>query len=126
KALRATPRNVQLVAWQQGEGSIEHLDWRYGHRKLILNNTEDSLIELRMFSWPGWQVRVNDQHQAQYTSPSGQLMLPLNAGRQTVTIDYVGTPSAQLGTAISLMTLIILVGWGLLTRYRRRLRPSAM
>lgn len=125
KALRATSRNVQLVAWQQGEGSIEHLDWRYGHRKIILNNTEDSLIQLRMFSWPGWQVRVNDQYQAQYKSPTGQLMLPLSAGRHTIAIDYVGTPSEQLGTTLSLMTLILLAGWGLLTRYRRHLRPSA-
>jgi hypothetical protein len=67
----------------------------------------------------GWRVDVNGARQpADRAGDEGRMRIAVPAGHSKVVVRYAGTPAQRLGNAVSLLTLLGLVGLAFLTRAR--------
>jgi len=63
-------------------------------------------LETHRLFYPGYEAHVNGQVVPVSVSPLGMAMIPLIAGENDVTLDYVGTPIMNLTFVISLLAWI--------------------
>jgi len=79
------------------------------------------VVQVRVFDFPGWQVRLDGQPVAHRVSPPhGLIELDVPAGAHQIDVRMGGTPARTAGAALSGLTLLGLAGlWGV-GRVRRR------
>jgi hypothetical protein len=66
-------------------------------------------LMLRLLSYPAWRVEVNGQRvAAQPRAGTGEMIIPLPAGRSVVTATFLRTPDRWLGAALSALGLVLL------------------
>lgn len=116
-----------LIDWGQGSGDIKDVEWKVGSRRFQVNveetitadqketstfSSEDALLRLRMFAWPGWHIRVNGERIVQrYEDGTGLLVVPVPMGESTVTVRYGGTLPEQMGWGSSFAALLLSLLW---------------
>lgn len=85
-------------------------------------------VQVRLFEFPGWQVRVNGvPHAYRVSPPYGLIELDVPAGTHRVDVRMGMTPVRTAGAIISGVTLLLLVGlWGArrVMTARRKLPPD--
>ena len=76
-------------------------------------------FSLHQFYFPAWQVYVDGQRvSAQPRGDLGLLSANIPAGSHTVRVRYGSTRAQQVATGISLLALLLWIGWALRTRPR--------
>lgn len=80
------------------------------------------VVQVRVFDFPGWQVRLDGQPVAHRVSPPyGLIELDVPPGEHQIDVRMGGTPARTTGAALSGLTLLGLAGlWGVGRVTRRR------
>jgi uncharacterized membrane protein len=104
------PSRAQFYSDQYGllMGDIGQLrveKWDAEHRVLMVGSDSDAKVAIRLLNYPAWRVMVNGSPvSAQHARGTGQMVLPVPAGRSTIRIDFTRTSDRTLGGWISIFT----------------------
>jgi hypothetical protein len=113
------PRLFAPVEWASGRGTVSNLSWRPQFRGFEADSPTGGDLLIRTAAWLGWRVDVNGARQpADRAGDEGRMRIAVPAGHSKVVVRYAGTPAQRLGNAVSLLTLLGLVGLAFLTRAR--------
>ncbi|HAX76838.1 MAG TPA: hypothetical protein DCY88_13600 [Cyanobacteria bacterium UBA11372] len=113
---RIPPQPYQLVEFVEGDGKFSIQDWHQGQRLLKLNATTPVVLNIRTFYYPGWGIQITPPptNQSQETllsaAQDGRMELRLSPGTYDIKIWYRGTVAERIGTLISWVTLLVLLG----------------
>jgi len=81
------------------------------HRRIEATMPEAGYLVLRLRRYPAWDVRVNGQPLQRYPErEDGLIVVPVAAGPQTVTADWIETPDVAVGRHASLASLALVIG----------------
>lgn len=80
-------------------------------------------VQVRLYAFPGWQVRVDGQPvEYRVSPPHGLMEVDLPPGRHQIDVWMGATPAMRAGGTISLLTLLVLAGLWLSGQRLRRTR----
>jgi hypothetical protein len=117
---------VQIVPDDSPEKSearaqIQIERWTAEDRELSVTSSKPVRVAVRLLNYPAWRVEVNGKAVTpQAAETTAQMILPLLAGTERITIRFVRTPDRTLGNAISAGTGIALLALCYLGRPRVR------
>jgi hypothetical protein len=117
-------KGAPRVSWRgPGTMKLHEKAWGVEEKHFMVSVSEPGSLVLRLFNFPSWKTTVN-QHKvaAETTEETGQMVIPIPAGRSDIEIVLVRTWDRTLGAAISLLALAITIG--LLWTERRRGRAG--
>lgn len=116
-------RVYPAVEWASGNGAFSNVEWRNGIRRFSVDSPAGGEVLVRTSAWPGWDATVNGEHQsAERAGEGSRIQLSVPAGHSDVAIRYAGTRAQRFGTALSLATIVLLLGaYGWTTERGRRL-----
>ncbi|MDX2256354.1 MAG: hypothetical protein NW214_12630 [Pseudanabaenaceae cyanobacterium bins.39] len=107
-------RNYPLAAWQEPNISdpIQIQDWRYGWRKISVqqNHDQPQYLQLRMLYYPAWQVQIDGQQADLEANPQGQVQIKIPQGQHLVTLNYAGTIADRVSKWLSILLGLIAIG----------------
>ncbi len=67
-------------------------------------------MALRLVDYPAWRVEVNGKAVLpEHAETNGEMILPLSAGTEQITVRLVRTPDRKAGIAISLFSVLTLL-----------------
>ena len=76
---------------------------------------------VRLLNYPAWRIRVNGLAvESESDEDSGQMIVPLPAGKSRVEIRFARTPDRTLGGALSCTALLLLAGMAVFAGVKRR------
>ncbi len=109
---------------EAGSAGVRIKAWEAQTKEFSVDmNTPGTLVP-RLFAYPAWRVEVNGQVVQTHAEPvTGQMTIPVTAGRNRVKITFERTQDQKLGDAISVCTALLLIFAGLVRR-RAYLRTS--
>jgi hypothetical protein len=117
------PDDVVEAELSEDNGQVEVVEWKPQHRVIRAELTDDDLLLIRTFNFPGWTARVDGQPATINTSEElGDMEIELGAGSHLVTLDFLDTPvrrRCRLVTLGSACVLVLFVGAPLVGRLRR-------
>jgi hypothetical protein len=100
-------------------------EWRAAERHLVILTKATELLTLRLFNYPAWEVTVNGERVAtQTTEMTGQMIIPVAAGRSDIRIHFGRTRDRTIGGLISVLSLGIWLGAFIKTKTARQTSPQ--
>jgi hypothetical protein len=102
-------------------------DWQPERKVLIVEASSPARAAVRLLNYPAWRVRVNGAPvESESDTDSGQMIVPLPAGRSRVEIFLARTPDRTIGGALSCMAALLLaeMAFAALRRRRKGLRTA--
>lgn len=99
--------------------------WKSESKDVRVSLSQPAFAVFRLMDYPAWQVTVNARPIS--TRPQrddGLLTIPLDARQSSINVRYVATRDVELGRALSLLTLCIVVALSAQTKRRRNLQLS--
>lgn len=116
------PDRLARLAILAGDGRILEQYSRGQRFGGVVEMATPGTVQIRVYDFPGWQVRVDGRPVPHRTSPPyGLIEVDVPAGRHRIDLVMGWTPARAVGMALSGITLLGLVGlwlWG------RRRQPS--
>lgn len=109
----------------EGAGSAQiHIEeWDPESRVFTAAVSQPGKLVLKLFNYPAWKVEVNDRPvEGSAAEVTGQLLIPVEAGKNRVRVIFSRTRDRTVGGLISLATGILLLGALLFSRRE----PGAM
>ncbi len=114
------PDRLARLAILEGEGRILDQYSRGQRFGGVVEMATPGVVQIRVYDFPGWQVRIDGQPVPHRTSPPyGLIQVEVPAGRHEVELVMGWTPARTLGMAVSGATLLVLVGLWLRGRSRQ-------
>jgi hypothetical protein len=112
-------KDVPRIAWQNhGRAQIQQQKWGPETKRFTVTANEPGNLILRLFNYPAWKTIVNGQVvQTQTTEETGQMLVPVNAGKNDITVTLQHTWDRTLGLVVTCVALAIAAG---LTWAKRR------
>jgi len=102
-----------------GEGTVETLHHGGGSDEVRVVAAGPVTLQFNTYDYPGWQVKLNGQPiNHRYESPYGLIAVDIPAGEHTVLLRMGGTPARALGTIISALAFLTIVGILLWSAFR--------
>jgi hypothetical protein len=93
------------VGVQPGKVLVER--WTPEDKIVNVESPHPARLSLRLLNYPAWQVMVNGSRvKPEQAEDSGQMMLPVPAGRSRVTAHFARTPDRTIGGIVSLLSLL--------------------
>jgi hypothetical protein len=84
--------------------------WTAEEKELRVLSREQLRVGLRLLDYPAWRVELNGKTVTpQRGETNGQMILPLSAGGQRITVKFARTTDRKLGIAISVVALLTLL-----------------
>jgi hypothetical protein len=84
--------------------------WFAERQKFTINANAPGSLVLRLFNYPSWKVRVNDQVVKTGRTPhTGLMVIPIEAGQSQVQIDFVQGRDHRVGVFCSIIALVMLL-----------------
>ena len=91
--------------------------WNAEDRRFVVHTAQPENLVVRLFDYPAWQVTVNGAPvRTGRTDVTGQLLIPVSAGRSEVRVHFSRTWDRLLGGCVSLLSLGIFFAAWLRTR----------
>ena len=111
-------RNAPLVAAEEGGAAqVQVQQWNAQLKRFTVTAGLPTRIDLRLFNYPAWQARVNGNVTATETlDVTGQMVIPIQAGMNQVTVIFTRTWDRTAGMIISLITGLLVIGIALYSR----------
>ncbi len=106
---------VQVLPAEESEGTAPqaeiHIErWTAEERDFQVASHEPLRLAVRLLDYPAWRVEVNGNAVTpQHAETNGEMILPLSAGRERITVRLVRTPDRKVGIAISLLSALTLL-----------------
>ncbi len=95
----------------------EDIRWGPSEKQFVVHANLPELLTLRLFNYPAWEVTVNGiRVEPQSTDVTGQMEIPVAAGRNEVRIHFARTPDRTIGGLASLLSLGLLLALWTKTR----------
>jgi ABC-type proline/glycine betaine transport system permease subunit len=89
---------------------VQFLRWSAEERDLQVSSDSPVRVALRLLDYPAWHVEVNGRVATPgHRETSGQMILPLAAGKQHIAVKLVRTPDRILGIFVSVSGLLALL-----------------
>lgn len=99
--------------------AIQVSRWDPAFRTFTAEMSAPDQLALRLFYYPAWCVEVNGRRvQTATREETGQILVPVEAGRNRVQIAFVRTWDRTLGGWVSLATVLSLILWSVGSRKR--------
>lgn len=118
------PDDVAQAELSEENGQVDVVEWKPQHRVIHAELTDDDLLLIRTFNFPGWTARVDGQPATIRTAEElGDMEIELPAGSHLVTLDFLDTHvhrSCRLVTLGSACVLVVFVAAPLIGRLRKR------
>lgn len=96
---------------ENGKIKVSNLSRKSTELDFSADAISNSLIELPITYFPGWQVRANDKFIPQYApSKMGLIRFELPKGNYSVKVELKDTPIRTIGNTISLVSILIVLG----------------
>jgi len=93
------------------------MQWGPVEKHFIVHASEPEKLRLRLFNYPAWQVTVNGRPVSpETTEETGQMVIPVAAGPNDVSIHFGRTLDRTIGDIVSMISLILLVAAWIKTR----------
>jgi len=99
-----------LVAADDDNTKVQISTWAPESRVFTVVRQQPGLLELHLFDYPAWQVRVNGHEvETQQQEDTGQMEIPVAAGQSRVEVRFMRTWDRTWGGLLSLITLAVVV-----------------
>ncbi len=105
-ALPTPQPNQPLFEIAEGEAEITIAHWSSYHRRLNINATEQTTTILRIYSYPGWHLYLNDIAHPIHKAFDGRIQFEVEPGQSEIEVVYEKTLAFKLGITASLMSAI--------------------
>jgi len=104
-------RDARRVMWEgEGHTLIHILQWDPEAKSFIGDVDHPGKLALRLFNYPAWHVEVNGQAvPAESREVTGQLMIPVQPGKNAVMLTFVRTSDRTVGALLSALTLAVML-----------------
>ncbi len=100
---------------------IQVLQWSPESKLFIAEVSKPAELVLRLFNYPAWRVEVNAQAVAAETrETTGQMVIPVEAGRNRVRVTFIRTGDRTVGGWISGTTLLLMIVFAMQHKRRDR------
>jgi non-canonical purine NTP pyrophosphatase (RdgB/HAM1 family) len=111
-------KNLPRITDPSGkEVPAQMIQWGPLDKHFIVQTSRPANLTLRLFNYPAWRVMVNDQPvETQTTDVTGQMLIPVAAGRNEVRIHFGRTLDRTIGDIVSTISLILLLAAFIKTR----------
>jgi hypothetical protein len=97
----------------------ETVQWGPAEEHFVIHSNTPELLILRLFNYPAWAVMVNGRRiETQTTDVTGQMEIPVAAGRNDVRIHFGRTRDRTIGGLASLLSVGLLLAAWIKTRAR--------
>jgi non-canonical purine NTP pyrophosphatase (RdgB/HAM1 family) len=91
----------------RGEAAV----WGPTEKDFVAHSEASELLSLRLFNYPAWEVMVNGKRvETQTADVTGQMQVPVAAGRNEVRIHFGQTPDRLVGGMVSVLSIGLLLG----------------
>jgi hypothetical protein len=112
-SIDAVPASTQIHLWKTERKDVE------------VHTSVPAFAVFQLMDYPAWQVQVNGTPVSlRPRRDDGLLTVPLQAGRSILSIRYVATRDVELGRALSLLALCVVIMLAIRTKRRRNLQLS--
>ena len=107
-------QNAPRIAFEGAGGPVDKSEariqrWDTESRRFIAEVSRNGLVVLRLFNYPAWRVEINGRVTRTSTRDvTGQMMIPVQAGENTVQITFIRTWDRTAGAMVSLVTTLLL------------------
>jgi hypothetical protein len=109
----------QVVASSGHPLRTETVQWGPAEKHFVIHSNTPELLILRLFNYPAWAVMVNGRRvETQTTDVTGQMEIPVAAGRNDVRIHFGRTRDRTIGGLASLLSVGLLLAAWIKTRAR--------
>jgi hypothetical protein len=99
--------------------------WKSEIKQIVVNTSANAYVVLRLIDYPAWQVQVNGIiSTARAHRDDGLMTIPLHPGTSVISIRYAATRDVEIGRALSLLALCIVIALYAQTKRRRTLQVS--
>lgn len=106
--VEAIERDAPEVAVEDGGGQVRLDEWSPESKFFSVAVAKPSRLVLRLFNYPAWKIEVNGQAvTAEAEEDTGQMIITVEAGKNSVRIVFSRTWDRTLGGAISAVALMI-------------------
>jgi len=104
----------------------ETVQWGPAEKHFVVHSNTPELLTLRLFNYPAWETMVNGKRvETQTTDVTGQMEIPVAAGRNDVRIHFGRTRDRTIGGLASLLSLGLLLAAWIKTRARAAVGEAA-
>jgi hypothetical protein len=102
-------QDAPRVAWHgSGKMHVQEKLWKPECKEFTVAVSGPGSLVLRLFNFPAWNVRVNGHLVAtQTTEESGQMIIPVSAGKDDIRIALSRTWDRKLGAAITAIAFVL-------------------
>ncbi len=102
-----------------GTAQIHLRQWDAESRRFSADVSERTSLVLRLFNYPAWTAEVNGRSVATSTKDvTGQMIIPVQAGQNSVQVRFTRTWDRTAGDVISIVTALLLCGAEFMRRRR--------
>lgn len=113
------PDTPQVVIQPQ-TGSFEISRWDPGYREIHVSVSEPSQMRLRTYYFRGWVARMDGQQTPIVSDPDGAQLIEIPAGIHEVRVSFDTTGPRAVGTMLSALGLLMVIGLTFKGRIRER------
>jgi len=90
---------------------LQFLRWTAEDKQVLIDTPSPARVALRLLNYPAWRVEVNGKRVTpERANDVDQMIVPVNAGKSDIRIEFIRTPDRRIGNAISeaaaLLTII--------------------
>jgi hypothetical protein len=94
------------------KANIHVLTWNAELKLFTVELSAPDSVAVRLFNYPAWSVEDNGRTvQAGAKTPSGQMLIPLDAGLNRVQITFIRTWDRKAGAWLSMMAALAMLVW---------------
>lgn len=104
------PQTANVAAEGDPAVRIELHEWAAESKRFTAESPQPARLVLRLFNYPAWQVEVNGQVIAAETKAiAGQMVIPVDTGKNQVSVVFAQTRGRNAGTVVSALTFLFLL-----------------
>jgi hypothetical protein len=112
----AAPAEVDKAARRatvQGpaHAAIQIVEWNAERKIIVADMSAPDALALKLFNYPAWRVKVNGaQVEPAVANATGQMLVPVQTGKNRVEITFIRTWDRTAGGWISVVSLLLAIG----------------
>lgn len=96
------------VSVKSGKANIEIEQWDSYNRRLNVTAEDSSIIRIRTYYYPAWNIYINQKSHAIAMADDGTMELKLEPGSYEVELRYQWTPAFIAGIILSILSVVAL------------------